>query len=395
MDDQLRSRIHRFLAGATGARANEMHGTYAVATTVGLVRAQNQDAALIVRARYGASPARDFDLAIVCDGLGGMKQGREAAVLGLSAFVARLLRTARVPLADRAKAAMMHANEEIHHLLRGAGGTTMSAVITVRSGPAVIVHAGDSRVYGLGGKDELEQLTVDDTLDALRNKHYGDSADRDSRILQFVGMGEDLEPHVLQMPENVRGYLLTSDGAHDLPVYLMARAAACAKQPSDLPRRLIQISELLGGLDNATVAFVPVRPSAQEVGSTDGLDLSIISPFGSLNAWIPHIFEERRELGAIGLEPTKRPSEDNRNPPKLEPRPPSALWAGTMRPRPETLAAGPPQEMAAAVRSPSTSATKGGKRPRKRPPPKKVGPDDNLLRLPPAAVNIRLTGDGE
>ncbi len=147
MDDQLSNRISRFLANRTSSRASERLGDYVVASSVGSVREENQDATLIVKARYHADAAeRDFDLAVVCDGLGGMKQGAEASVLGLSAFAARLIRSSRASVEDRLLAGLREANAEIFKILRGSGGTTLSAVLNSHSGKSTICHVGDSRI---------------------------------------------------------------------------------------------------------------------------------------------------------------------------------------------------------------------------------------------------------
>jgi hypothetical protein len=61
LNDQLANRIKRFLGGRAGSRAESL-GDYAVASTVGLVRDQNQDATLVVRARFADDVERDFDL---------------------------------------------------------------------------------------------------------------------------------------------------------------------------------------------------------------------------------------------------------------------------------------------------------------------------------------------
>ena len=52
----------------------------------------------MVEGRYADAPERNFTLAALCDGMGGMAQGEYAAVLALSTFVARILRHGRNPL---------------------------------------------------------------------------------------------------------------------------------------------------------------------------------------------------------------------------------------------------------------------------------------------------------
>jgi hypothetical protein len=226
-----------------------------------------------------------------------MKSGRDASLLGLSSFVSRLIRTARVPVQERILGAIEFANTEIFKLLRGGGGTTLSAVIVDRRGAVVMGHVGDSRVYSVQGGDP-HQISKDDTLDAVLKKKLDsqNESPRDNRLLQFVGMGNDLEPHVATIsPTGADYFLLTSDGAHDVPQHMFHRVVRSARQNNDLARKLIQLSEVLGGLDNATVA---VMPSSFDVGGgrpPEGLDLTLISPGGRLDIWIPQLNDDKRE----------------------------------------------------------------------------------------------------
>jgi serine/threonine protein phosphatase PrpC len=295
LDDQLTNRISRFLANRTSSRASERSGEYVVASSVGFVREENQDAALIVKARYHVGAAeRDFDLAVVCDGLGGMKQGAEAAVLGLSTFAARLIRSSRASVEDRLLSGLREANAQIFKLLRGSGGTTLSAVLTGRSGESTICHVGDSRIYSVSSA-ELRQLTHDDTIGAALNKEGSLAHEpRDTRLLQFVGMGDDLEAHIFPLRlADTKAYLLTSDGAHDLPHGLLQRVVLAARQNFEVARRLVQLSEFLGGLDNATVAAIPSSFAAESDRPSEGLDLNLLAPWGHLSIWIPQLSDDR------------------------------------------------------------------------------------------------------
>jgi len=297
LDDQLANRIHRFVSARTGPRASTSIGDYSIATTVGLVRNENQDTAIVVKARYGGAPNRDFDLSVVCDGLGGMKGGGDSALLGLSCFVSRMIRSARVGSIERVTSAIGYSNAEIFKILRGSGGTTLSAVLVSRHGPKIIGHVGDSRIYAIGEND-LQQLTQDDTLEAVLNRsnHQTDEA-RNSRLIQFVGIGRDLEPHVYPSPTTEpRAFLLTSDGAHDMPHSLLRRAVVGVQPTPELAKNLTQLSEGLGGQDNATVVLVPSRLSPDEERPSEGLDLAFMSPYGRLDVWIPQLLDDRREI---------------------------------------------------------------------------------------------------
>jgi serine/threonine protein phosphatase PrpC len=299
LQDQLANRIRGFLVGRTAARASEGSGDYAVASTVGLVREQNQDAALIVRARYAGAAERDFDLAVVCDGLGGMSSGAEAAVTGMSAFVSRLVRSSRGAIYDRLLNGLRQANEEIYELLRGQGGTTLSAILVPRQLSPMICHVGDSRVYAVG-PNGLSQLTRDDTLAAaLSKKNEQSPAQRDSRLLQFVGMGPDLEGHIFQ-PEasGTTSYFLCTDGAYEAPKEVLERVLFTASGNFEAAKRLIQLSELLGGSDNASVVITPSSVPADTGRPSDGLDLFLIAPTSHMHIWTPLLVDDKRSLAS-------------------------------------------------------------------------------------------------
>lgn len=283
LDDQLQRRIQAFLDAAP-RKTVEATGDYAVASSLGSIRKINEDSILIVRARYGQSPGRDFDLAIVCDGLGGMKDGRAASQLAISTFVARVLRTPRAAPNERLVGAVTAANAAVFRSLGGSGGTTLSCILTERLGGA-IVHVGDSRVYGVASAGGLQQLTRDDTLDGALNRQRGDEA-ASNRLLQFVGIGDDLYAHVIPVNfSEFESFIVTSDGAHGAPTSVLQRVVRSASGHSDIAKRLMVLADLLGGVDNASAAIVPVRPS--DAPSTTGINISLLSVGGELQVWIP------------------------------------------------------------------------------------------------------------
>lgn len=315
LDDQLTNRIAKFLLGRPGNRATESVADCALASGIGLVRDQNQDAALIVKARYGSGPDRDFDLAVVCDGLGGMQHGGEASALGLSVFVSRVVRFSRFPMDNRLLNGVVEANDRLFGAFRGDGGTTLSAVAVGRNGLATICHVGDSRVYAIGD-NSVRQLTHDDTLQAaLQKKPDSTNVQRDTRLLQFVGMGADLEAQLFKFnPSGVKTYLLTSDGAHDIPLSFLQRVVYAARSNSDLARKLVQLSEILGGFDNATAVTLPALLPENSERPSEGLDLQLISAWGQLAIWIPQLADEKRGAPPPPGSPAKPPPPPADNP---------------------------------------------------------------------------------
>jgi PPM family protein phosphatase len=302
--DPLVSRIAR-LVTPRGARELQSIQDYVVATSVGSVRKENQDAALLVIARHADSSSSDFDAAVLCDGLGGMKEGGEAARLGVSCFASRILRTSRLPLVERVRSAISHANAEIFNKLRGEGGTTLSAVLLDRSGSAIVGHVGDSRIYSVA-KGALRQLTRDDTMQAVLNRPAKEHV-RDSRLLQFVGMGQDLDPQILSVRPESRGFMLTSDGVHDIPFELISQTVSREENNADLCRKLIQISELLGGKDNSTVVMIPPTLLRIEDAPFEKLEIKLLSPSRSLDVWITNFVETKHVASQEAPKPDSKP----------------------------------------------------------------------------------------
>lgn len=287
--DQLQTRILQFFDAGMSTQPSSFGSLHAVKSSKGAVRKQNEDSAALVRVRF-RSPDKDFDVGIVCDGLGGMAGGREAATLALSTFIARILRTSKFSPIERMTSAIAEANSQVFESLRGRGGTTLSAVFMQRHGHPVVAHAGDSRVYGVGPERKLTQLSKDDTLGALLSQSAQVHPDQDqaSRLIQFVGMGAEFEPHVFSVPaQGYASFLLTSDGAHGVPEAILSRVVAGASDNEDVANRLINLANLLGGFDNATSVIFPSSFESKRDPVEEGIDVTVTSPASELAIWIP------------------------------------------------------------------------------------------------------------
>lgn len=264
MIDRIRRRLATALNVESTPKAIRMHASIALGSSLGLVRQRNEDCCLVVRGSYAKTPRADFTMAIVCDGIGGMSHGREASVLAASAFAAYLYCSARFSWEERLASAVAFANQEIYKRLRGSGGTTLSAVIVPVNSDAMLCHVGDSRIYGISSEHVLKQLSRDDTIDALLNKREDKpNAPKDSRLLQFVGMGDEMEAQVCPVPRQTNSILLTSDGAHDAPNSVLQRLVSAASGGGDLVRKLLSLSDILGGRDNASAVLLPLGRDAE------------------------------------------------------------------------------------------------------------------------------------
>jgi serine/threonine protein phosphatase PrpC len=292
VEDQLQKRIERFLGENAAIRSNFGTGAIAVGTNRGPVRSDNQDRALVVRADYGDEPERNFLLGVVCDGLGGMLRGQDGATVALSCFISRVLRASRMPAMERLKIAVQAANDEVYKLLYGKGGATLSAVMVQVNGSCLGVNVGDSRIYSINGSQELLQISQDDNLAHLLNPNHPNAMRNSSRLTQFVGIGEGLEPHVLPIDPSTKTILITSDGIHSSNKETLSEVVRSAT-PDELVDRLLNLSEILGGRDNATAVTMPITPAENHAGRHAGLNLTFWSSEKSLEIWIPVLSDGR------------------------------------------------------------------------------------------------------
>ena len=261
------------------ALSNEPEGTgratppIAWSSTRGHVRKENQDRVLV------ASSPTGLVVAVVADGMGGMRDGSHAAALSVAAVATSCLVSSAAKLDVMLAEALHFANEAVYKTLHGEGG---AAVAVAASSPAghYIGHVGDARVYHADRANELAQLTVDDTVAAqlqCLGRSSGTETRPDTRLLQFAGLGRDLEPHVREIPTGGRALILTTDGVHGVPRSVFEWIVKSADGLQVLAKRLTQASEWNGGHDNATVVTL----------SLDNGKGGTSSPIESFEFWIP------------------------------------------------------------------------------------------------------------
>lgn len=256
-----------------------------MATDIGLVRTQNEDCVALARMRDPSG--RPYLLAAVCDGMGGMADGAVCSSLGMAAFFSAFFHHTNTGLRANESLAYsaLDANRAVFQRYRGTGGTTLSAVLITPENVAFTLNVGDSRIFHIS-EDSLTQLTKDDTIAGQlegRDPNFHGSAD----LLQFVGVGPGLEPHITQLlllPSSK--LLITSDGVHYLPTELLARVGGNAPDDGVYIRRLIELSKWCGGHDNASALVL--SPSDVGVSVSGGSDLvEIWDSFGELQLILP------------------------------------------------------------------------------------------------------------
>jgi PPM family protein phosphatase len=232
-------------------------------SNIGCIRKENQDRTLFLRAVYRSTQKANFVAAVLCDGMGGMIQGGECASLATSVFVSSLLSLQESDLSLRLKTSVQDANDAVFKKYHGEGGSTLVALVCDQFNNWLIASVGDSRIYKTKLGFEPELLTVDDTVERqldLLGKSINISSEFSRGLTQFIGVGESIEVHLQSLnPKNDEVFILTSDGAHDLSSdgKVFSSVVINSRSSQELVSRLLNISEWLGGRDNATVAIIP------------------------------------------------------------------------------------------------------------------------------------------
>lgn len=279
-------RIEFFLSRELPGRSTQSSAGLAIGTLQGPVRQDNQDRAAV--ATVSMPSGQKFLIALVCDGMGGMAAGGEAAACAASNFIGQFATASRHPIEKKLYEAVSAANLEVYRRFRGSGGTTLTAIVATGTRDAWAVHVGDSRLYECSGSDGLSLITRDDTIGGQLRPPSGANEDiLDNRLLQFVGIGATIEPHVFRLPNGMRStYLLTSDGAHSIGRKTLDGIAKHSLSPTELVRKVIYVAEAIGVEDNSTAVSIV----GSEVGWTpkfgEGVELTLWGQSDKLEIWL-------------------------------------------------------------------------------------------------------------
>jgi serine/threonine protein phosphatase PrpC len=278
-----------------------------LASDIGLQRKENQDrvAALRLSARHGSQPVVAV---VVADGMGGMRDGAKCATLAVSSFFYALVRHRHQALEQRAAAAIAHANDAVYAFASGRGGATFSALLFDAGAPPIIINLGDSRIYACGKGVKVERLTVDDSLEEAVGGHGRE-------LLQFVGMGAGLRPHIRAVPSGVVELALTTDGIHYIDADTLASVLFHAPEPKAAADRLSALARWCGGHDNASVALVDLQALSMPVATRLEGGIQIWDPFGAMAiSWVREISEAPRPQANAALDDTPpEPDVEKRN----------------------------------------------------------------------------------
>ncbi len=225
-------------------------------------RRENQDYVASAPGLLGPGALQGV-VAVVADGVGGHKGGREAAETAVRGFIeAYFAQPETLGVARAAGRALESINAwiaaqgQVDPRLAGMA-TTFSALIFSRR-TAFLLHVGDSRVYRLRDSD-LEQLTNDHVLGRGELAHA---------LLRAVGFEDTLRvdhaSHALRLHDR---FVLCSDGVHGFLRDARIRALLSERvSPQEAAEKLVAAALAASGDDNATalVADVIDLPPADE-----------------------------------------------------------------------------------------------------------------------------------
>ncbi len=277
---RLSERLYRVLIPETKKAVATLENWAALGTLAGMVRPQNQDR--LLGGQFTSIDGRMFRMIALSDGMGGLRNGQEAAALTLASFL-WFLTSSNGPMDERLQNAAHYANKQVYQAYGQTSGATLSAVVITANGQAIAVNIGDSRVYGYDDQGGLVQISSDDTLAGLASQGIGvDSRHNSNALLQHIGMGEGLEPHVFSMHDLdvFRTFLLTTDGIHWVGNRMIELIAENAADHVQLTRRLLNLAEMTGAHDNASIATISSEawPVPDSQSSDDTIDMELWTP---------------------------------------------------------------------------------------------------------------------
>jgi protein phosphatase len=272
-------------------------------TTTGIVRTGNEDAfALLHACESRQDDLGESALVLLCDGMGGYEAGEVAAALAIQVLRQVLVQqkpftalAGASPLAtdvltqmsrpeghagppldveackQQLKAALREANKQVFQASRAPGskrrGMGCTAEVVYVDGRNLVVgHVGDSRTYHLSESEgRMNQVTRDQTLVnrlvelGTLSAEEAETHPRRNELQQAIGGQPDVEPGLYAAKLKPGDWVVVcSDGlsnhvnAKDLQQMLKGEAQSAQMAA----RRLINLTNLEGATDNATVVVI-------------------------------------------------------------------------------------------------------------------------------------------
>ena len=251
-----------------------------LSTDIGLHRKENQDRVAAIKVDTKVSGEHKLIAIAVADGMGGQRDGAKCATLALSSFFYALATYRTLDIQQRTLAAINHANNSVFRFANGNGGTTLSAIVIDHKLQPLTVHLGDSRIYSFGDSDPVKRLTTDDSLAEVVGGHARE-------LVQFIGMGEGMQPHLAAIPHETKNLLITTDGIHFIGSPLLEKILSNSNNIKMATERLAALARWCGGPDNASSASIDINTLTKLFFTDKEGGIQLWDPFGSLTAiWV-------------------------------------------------------------------------------------------------------------
>lgn len=251
---------------------------FVLSSDIGLVRKENQDrVAALHTGKKSVNPL--FAIAVV-DGMGGMRDGGVCASLALSSFFYALIQYRNLEIKDRANAAIKLANKQVYEIYQGSGGATLTAILIDSDGNRLFVHLGDTRIYTFGFNAKVQRHTIDDSL----AEAVGGSG---RELLQFVGMGESMQPKISELTDTGEFCAITTDGVHSIEEKTLNKIFINSSDIKQISERLCDVSKWCGGHDNSTSAILSLKEISEALSRYEVNGIRIWDAQGDLTAlWL-------------------------------------------------------------------------------------------------------------
>lgn len=297
--EPLATRLVAWLAEtpATQRAINELPNGICLGTSLGR-RDVNEDEVTFC-SYVGPDLSKHFKAGILCDGIGGLREGAAAARVATASFIAQLVASGLRDAPAALRSAILVASQAVYEDLRGAGGCTLTCIL-VTSDAVTVGNVGDSRAYAIA-ESGFRQLTVDDTLAAYANdagKKGGQLPDLQG-LVQYVGMSSDLDPTIHRLEISHCDLMLASDGAYFVGEQNLQGLRVNASNARNFVQRLLQLADWLGGSDNASVALIPLAELSRRAASQPAGSLCVWTARSSLEIWPRNWERSRQEISAI------------------------------------------------------------------------------------------------
>jgi serine/threonine protein phosphatase PrpC len=230
----------------------------------------NQDRLAVAYCLDPSQSGEKWFFAGVCDGVGGEANGDVAASIALAEIISELCVGEATDPEKRLARAILRAHTEVQKRLHKRSATTFAGVLISERGGLAIGTVGDSRIYSVSD-DEVVQLSQDDTLAEMLRRQLPQSPDQkiqetiqalklqwQESLGQAIGSDLPLQPRTERLHlSHGAGCLLCTDGVWKPVESVLVQVVRASAGREDLARRLLTLTDNLGGTDNATAIVLP------------------------------------------------------------------------------------------------------------------------------------------